>query len=587
MRENKRVYGGIIIILMVLAGLFSNIAFSQPIEPRHPENLASPIEITGLLLTSRVDASKLALVYSTIFMIISQYYVDTAIVEFYNYGLNNRASIDFYNSSYSSIAIQVDMSVVPTVGGIIGGFQPGSSLYITYNETIRDEITRNESLDQLMKLSVLLNIFAGFIYSTNTTISGLNMLNDNIKPKIIEILQNMTTIPETNIILWGLIQGCTPLPEIIDNTPYGDILQGNASIIFLNGIDPISQNLTSYCNSLQYQVKLNVDFLSAMLMILGIDVFSVSISNKETGWTGYERIFVFPIVNVTEKELLTYVLSVLSGETILPPIGYPNENNTLNNISEYNLSKLIQIIESGNKTDADNALAIAYKLLENGAISKEDYMEILQKYKEIYGEPPEGLDITSEQSKDDVVLDLDKILKSLENYQRNQEGRVEINNPPSKLPVFPIPISEYQIIKIITLLIAAILGIGFTMAAYNVYKKGDYEEILFIPRILYGKPPYQDESRNALWCYWAIVRILSMKGYPKYEWETPREYLERVKDRLNTKYFQLLEYLTYIYEAIKYGETFTGEQYQFSAEKCTRMLRRLMLEWRVEKSGST
>ena len=71
-----------------------------------------------------------------------------------------------------------------------------------------------------------------------------------------------------------------------------------------------------------------------------------------------------------------------------------------------------------------------------------------------------------------------------------------------------------------------------------------------------------------IYCYHSILRILSALGYPKRDWETPREYAEKLRD---TAYGELLRDATLVYEKAAYTIKPLSEN---DLEKCTNCIKR-------------
>ncbi len=82
---------------------------------------------------------------------------------------------------------------------------------------------------------------------------------------------------------------------------------------------------------------------------------------------------------------------------------------------------------------------------------------------------------------------------------------------------------------------------------------------------LYGK----SLREKIIYCYQSLVRILSILGYHKKDWETPREYAEKLKD---TVYGEIIRDVTPVYEKAAYTVKPLSED---DLEKCTSCIKRV------------
>ena len=123
-----------------------------------------------------------------------------------------------------------------------------------------------------------------------------------------------------------------------------------------------------------------------------------------------------------------------------------------------------------------------------------------------------------------------------------------------------------------------VLG-GIALAATLIYR----EKSRLIPqttihRVILGIPPKDASPR---WCYSAMVDVLRIKGLAKEPWETPEEYLARIRKTLDPHLEVLAEELTTAFERAVYAE----EEVELDARDCTRRLREVLLKWRARSGG--
>jgi len=234
---------------------------------------------------------------------------------------------------------------------------------------------------------------------------------------------------------------------------------------------------------------------------------------------------------------------------------------------------LLEQVATGDQQQALEALRQLLDLARAGLIDWDIYAAALRTYQDRFGEPPQ-LQTPEAQAEEEVNVDLNELLRQMQDVvQAAEKARLEAGGEggggiavPDNIAVTP---PDPTVIALGGLMLAAVL-------AYR-----ERERILpktALPWVLAGKPP---SGADARWCYRALVEVLRIRGVPKYPWETPEEFLARVRGRLDAEAEALLEDLTRAYEEAVYGE----QNVEVDAEECVKKLRRVMLKWRGQSGG--
>ncbi len=254
------------------------------------------------------------------------------------------------------------------------------------------------------------------------------------------------------------------------------------------------------------------------------------------------------------------------------------------------LESLAVNITSGNETKALQALAEAENLLSQGKISKSEYQALLDLYANVYGYVPSQYALNEDQG-NATIIDLNRILEKINNinsrelYNTPQTGlHPGLPQKPKTGRISSLISSVSKNFKANARLVLALILIPLTLLGVLRYASQlDMTGPVGVARLLAGKPPAFAEGRRAsAWCYWMLVYLLALKGYPKWEWETPREYLGRVRGLLPPEVSSLLEDVTRVFEDSFYGGRNPDPEWTVS---CTRRLRGLLVPWRLRRGG--
>ncbi len=232
---------------------------------------------------------------------------------------------------------------------------------------------------------------------------------------------------------------------------------------------------------------------------------------------------------------------------------------------------LLQIVREGSQEEALDALQTLLQLAREGKIPYSVYAEALSIYQSRFGAPPQ---LGEEQ--EEVELNLTELASQMEEIVRAAEkarAEVQAGGGPGGERILPEAPSITP--PPAGVLVAGIAGLAVVAAASALRSRSGP---LVLPRLLAARPPSGGEVE---WCYRALVAVLSMRGLDKEPWETPREYLERLRGSASPEVVQLAELLTEAYEAEVYG----GERAALDAALCARSLRGLMAPWRRVRGG--
>ncbi|MEB3806988.1 MAG: DUF4129 domain-containing protein [Desulfurococcales archaeon] len=214
-------------------------------------------------------------------------------------------------------------------------------------------------------------------------------------------------------------------------------------------------------------------------------------------------------------------------------------------VNETLINELLGIIKNGSESEALNALRTLNYYAKQGLIDEDTYLEALKLYRDRFGTIAP---LTSQESKErnQVEVNLSSFLTGLEDVvkgaeraraavqaggkQQSQGARGWHLSPPSPTVV-------------------VIAGIGL-LATALVAERDRLRPGLDVARILLGRPPSKPSPST---CYRLFVTALALRGLKKEPWETPREYLERIRGRVSHDVAALLESLTTAYEDAVYG----------------------------------
>jgi len=571
---------GLTLIVLVVMSLASPTTHSQVDTPRHPPQLLeAQLDIDYVYVLDQKSAVIFAKLLALAYLLESKYYLDEVSYTVYGVSLSGgvRVSLRGYNFSYTDPVVtgDIELQMVP---GIPANYQ------VTDNFTIRENITRNNIVSDLARFMLLLSQFVDVILAGNSQDIN-NYIENSIRPFVGSLSeQTLSVAMRSRISITGLVTTCNLSSSISSRTTYGTLNNAYAKALILYPILYTSTPVVlNYCTGEQTETIYSGTLLENLLMFSSGETLSITYTttaqsqdtanetnttNETTLVTINELYLVFPHITLLSNLPLNYLLSILA----------QSQNTNLPGGQELSLADIVEIIQSGNETAALNALEQARKLLEEGQITETQYKDLLEMYRDLYGEVPAEL-VPNNNNADSVVIDLDKILSQINNVKEGipATGENATSQTRTNIADKVLGLAPY---------IIAFLGIA-SAAMYGslLYKRRELDEVLFLPRILLGKPPYENLADNIKWCYHAFIYVLSLRGLPKYEWETPREYLERVKSLLSDEYKILLEDLTREYEMIKYGEIPDPGLAEYVVEDCIREIRRALFTWHLKRDG--
>ncbi len=564
-----------------MIGLVVPIAYSQVDVPRHPPQLLeAQLDIDYVYVLDQKSAVIFTKLLALTYLLESKYYLDEVSYTIYGVSLSEgvRVSLKAYNLSYADPVITGDLELQMVPG-------TPTNYHVTDNLTIRENITRINLVTNLARFMLLLSQFIDILIAGNAQDIN-NYISNTIRPFVGSLdEQTLSIAMQSKISITGLLTTCNLSNDIASRTTYGTLNNASAkALILYPTIYTSAPVILNYCTGNQTGAIYSNTLLENLLMFSGGETISITYTTtqtqdtaNQTNTTGNETTLitvnelymVFPHITLLSDLPLNYLLTILA----------QSQNTTLPGGQELNLAEIVQLIQSGNETAALDALQQAKKLLEEGQITQTQYMDLLEMYKDLYGEVPADLALENNNNADSVVIDLDKILSQINDVKEGipaggaNETIQTKNNIADKL----LGIAPYIIV---------FLGIASAvMYGSLLYKRRELDEVLFLPRILLGKPPYEDLADNIKWCYYAFIYVLSLRGLPKYEWETPREYLHRVKDLLSDEYKILLEDLTREYELLKYGEKHDPGLAEYVVEDCIKEIRRALFSWHLRRDG--
>ena len=569
------------LITLVLIGLAAPITYSQVDVPRHPPQLLeAQLDIDYVYVLDQKSSVIFTKLLALTYLLESKYYLDEVSYTIYGISLSGgvRVSLKAYNSSYTDPVItgDIELQMVPGIP---------ANYHVIDNITIRENITRKDIITDLAKFMLLLSQFVDILIAGNA--QDINSyISNTIRPFVGSLNQQTLSITmQSRISITGLLTTCNLSNDIASRTTYGTLNNAGArALILYPTVYTSTPVILNYCTGTQTETIYSNTLLETLLMFSGGETISIThtttqtqdtdnqtstAGNETTLITVNELYMVFPHITLLSNLPLNYLLSILAQP----------QNPNLPGEQELTLAEIVQLIQSGNETAALEALRQAKRLLEEGQIAQTQYKDLLEMYKDLYGEIPADLALDNDNNADSVVIDLDKILSQINDVKEGipatgaNETIQAKNNIADKL----LGIAPYIIV---------FLGIA-SAAMYGslLFRRRELDEVLFLPRILLGKPPYDDLTDNIKWCYHAFIYVLSLRGLPKYEWETPREYLYRVKDLLTHEYKILLEDLTSEYELLKYGEVRDPGLVEYVVEDCIKEIRRALFSWRLRKDG--
>ncbi len=569
------------LIALVLIGLVAPITHSQVDVPRHPPQLLeAQLDIDYVYVLDQKSAVIFTKLLALSYLLESKYYLDEVSYTIYGVSLSGgvRVSLKGYNLSYTDPVITGDIEI-QMVPGIPANYQ------VIDNLTIRENITRKDIVSDLARFMLLLSQFVNVLLAGNVQDIN-NYIENSIRPFVGSLdEQTLSVAMQSRVSITGLLTSCNLSSDIASRTTYGTLNNADAkALILYPTIYTSTPVVLNYCTGEQTETIYSNTLLENLLMFSGGESLSITYTTtqsqdtaNETNTTGNETTLVtvnelylvFPHITLLSNLPLYYLLSILA----------QSQNATLPEGQELSLAEIVEIIQSGNETAALNALEQAKKLLEEGQITETQYRDLLEMYKDLYGEVPAELVPNNNNNADSIVIDLDKILSQINDVRDGipATGENETNQTRTSITDKVLGLAPY---------IIAFLGIA-SAAMYGslLYKRKELDEVLFLPRILLGKPPYENLADNVKWCYHAFIYVLSLRGLPKYEWETPREYLQRVEGILSDEYKVLLEDLTREYELLKYGEIPDPDLTEYVVEDCIREIRRALFTWHLKRDG--
>ena len=229
------------------------------------------------------------------------------------------------------------------------------------------------------------------------------------------------------------------------------------------------------------------------------------------------------------------------------------------------IEKLLDTIRNGSKEEATSALKKLNDYAKQGLIPWSLYEEALREYKQRFGSP-NLVEARQEKAREEEV-NLTNFLQGLQHIVvQAEKARIEAQGGGVA------PKHKSKTIHITTIsppsnVLLGLSGIGLLIVVM-LAERESLAPITNLARLLAGRPAGGPE-----WCYSTMILVLRLRGKPKYPYETPREYLERIKDSLSPEAQVLLEEITRAYEAKVYGGIPTG----FDPGYCSRKLRRVLI----------
>ncbi len=280
-----------------------------------------------------------------------------------------------------------------------------------------------------------------------------------------------------------------------------------------------------------------------------------------------ETLFLLPLYHIpSEAATPELVSSILEGElnvsTMLRDKG----------VDEEYIMTLYSLIANGTEKEALAALRTLRDMARTGLISWDQYAEALKLYRERFGAPQ--LEEEPGEEDKEVPLSIEDIARNLQGIvEEAEKARAQASNKTNREGASRgLAITIQQPSPIVVVLAFAAL------APLVVYRERDrLEPVSRLARVLIGVPP---SNAGADWCYRVLVTVLGIKGLRKYEHETPREYLERVRGELPEDVLLLLESVTEDFERAVYAE----QSAPIDTRECVVGARRVLMRWRL-RSG--
>ncbi len=228
------------------------------------------------------------------------------------------------------------------------------------------------------------------------------------------------------------------------------------------------------------------------------------------------------------------------------------------------IEKLLDTIRKGSKEEATSALKKLNDYAKQGLIPWSLYEEALREYQQRFGspnivEPKQEKAREEEVNLTNFLQGLQNIVVQAEKARIEAQGRVAPRHKSRTLHITTISPPSNALL--------GLSGIGVLIVVL-LAERESLAPLANLARLLVGRPAGGPE-----WCYSTTILVLRLRGKPKYPYETPREYLERVKDSLSPEVQALLEDVTRAYEAKVYGGIPTG----FDPGYCSRKLRRVLI----------
>ena len=396
--------------------------------------------------------------------------------------------------------------------------------------------------------SVLNHVYNSLIKGDwKATWTSLNMLRDivtNMSPNQLQFLATSNSIN---------LPACSRL--VVND-------QGVPTKIYIIENRYNESNPAALCLSPTDTLRLN-SALDTVLSVLSM------LHNKTVAPEAYILVLVHVPPEAAYPQVIQAILEGRLGTQVLEVAAGQNENITAL------VEALIQQVETGTKEEALAALRQLLELARSGVIDWNVYAQALRTYQDRFGEPPQLTGPPPGQGQEEVSVDLNNLLRQMQDVvEAAEKARIEARAGEGG-GVITLPTN----IRITQPDPAVMVLAGLALAATLIYREKDR----LIPettlhRVLLGIPP---KDAGARWCYRALVDVLRVKGLAKEPWETPGEYLARIRGTLDPHVEVLAEELTAAFEKTVYAE----EEVGLDARDCTRRLREVLLRWRAREGG--
>ncbi len=257
------------------------------------------------------------------------------------------------------------------------------------------------------------------------------------------------------------------------------------------------------------------------------------------------------------------VRAILEGSLrISPETGLKNQGQANTSLVE----ALLEKVKTGSQEEAFQALQQLLEMARRGEIPYSVYAKALSIYDSRFGTPQQAGGEEEEVNLTQLVAQMDAIVQAAE--KARAEAGIAGGGGGTPSVVAPRTIPQH----VVYLAAAGLAAVAVSRSMRS--RRLDF----ILPRAVLGLVP---GDAGPEWCYRALVRMLSLRGFEKKPWETPREYLERVSPLLREEYRGILEVATEAYEASVYG----GTPVQVDRDLCASVLRRLAQPWQRLSGG--